>query len=306
MHMPRPAHLLVLSCVLFAVAAVGCGRSSPAAGGSGRVQVVAAENFWGSLAAQLGGDRVAVRSIITNPDTDPHAFEPTAADARAMAGARLAIVNGVGYDAWAGRLLAAGPAPERRVLDVGSLVGVASGGNPHRWYSPPDVERVTVAITNDLQRLDPRHAGYYAQRMRAFRQTGLDGYHREIAQIRARYAGVAVGASESVFAPLAQALGLRLLTPAGFLNAVSEGTDPTAADKGAVDRQITARQIKVWVYNGQNATPDIQRLNATARGAHIPIATVTETLTPAGASFQAWQVRELRDLAHALARATGR
>ena len=104
-----------------------------------------------------------------------------------------------------------------------------------------------------------------------------------------------MGASESIFAPLAQALGLKLITPPGYLKAITEGTDPTPADKATTDRQIATRQIKVWVYNSQNATPDVQRLNDAAKAAGIPIATVTETLTPAGASFQAWQSRQLEE-----------
>ena len=114
-----------------------------------------------------------------------------------------------------------------------------------------------------------------------------------------------VGASESMFALMAPALGLDLLTPPSFLTAISEGTDPTAADKAAVDQQIRYRQIKVYVYNSQNATPDIQRQIEEARSAGIPVATITETLVPAGASFQAWQVGELRGLAAALAQAAG-
>jgi zinc/manganese transport system substrate-binding protein len=268
--------------------------------------VVAAENFWGSIAQQLGGTRVEVASIIDNPNTDPHAYEPTAANARTLATARLAIVNGVGYDAWASKILDANPVDGRVVLSVGKLVGASAGANPHRWYSPPDVERVIARLSADYQRLDAGHAAYYAAQRRAFERRGLAQYRGLIAQIRSRYAGVPVGASESIFAPLAGALGLRLLTPGRFLNAVSEGTDPAAQDKTTVDRQIAGRRIEVWVYNSQNATPDVQRLTAAARRAGIPVATVTETLTPAGASFQDWQARELRGLAAALARSTGR
>jgi zinc/manganese transport system substrate-binding protein len=303
--MPRHARQLALLAVLLAGLA-GCGGAGPRAGGSGKLQVVAAENFWGSIARQVGGPRVEVASIVGNPNADPHDYEPTAADARTLAGARMAIVNGVGYDAWATKLLSANPVDGRAVLDVGKLAGVPAGGNPHRWYSPPDVQRVIAQLSADYQRLDPGHAAYYAQRRRAFEQRGLGEYSRLIDRIRSRYAGVAVGASESIFVPLAQALGLRLLTPDRFLNAISEGTDPAAQDKASVDRQIGGRQIKVWVYNSQNATPDIQRLNAAARRAGIPVVTVTETLTPAGASFQDWQVRELRQLAAALAGGTGR
>ena len=286
------AALLILS---------GCGQGAADAGG--KLQVVAAENVWGSIAQQLGGNRVEVTSIITNPASDPHDYEPTSADARAMAGARLAIVNGIGYDSWASRLLAANPTPGRVTLDVGDLLGLAAGDNPHQWYSPAAVRRMVRAISADYRKLEPGHGAYFAHRRAAFETNALARYRRLLAQIRRRYAGTPVGASESIFAPLGSALGLRLLTPASFLDAISEGTEPTPADKATVDRQIATGRIAVWVYNPQNATPDIQRLNEAARRAGIPIVTVTETLVPAGASFESWQVRELEALRAALAKA---
>src|SRR4051795_12309550 len=94
--------------VLAALALASCG-SSAGAGSDGKLQVVAAENFWGSLASQLGGDRVKVTDIIHSPGADPHDYEPTPADARTMATAKLAIVNGIGYDPWAKKLLSANP-----------------------------------------------------------------------------------------------------------------------------------------------------------------------------------------------------
>jgi zinc/manganese transport system substrate-binding protein len=297
-----------LSVAVLCLALVGCGSGSgsAAATGSGKLQVVAAENFWGSLAEQLGGDRVQVTSIITNPAADPHDYEPTSDDARTMAGAQVAIVNGIGYDEWAPKLLAANPVAGRITLTVGDLLGLKQGDNPHQWYSPASVQRVISQITADYKQLDPNHAAYFDRLHKQVESRNLAGYKRLIAQIKARYSGVPVGASESIFAAMAPALGLRLLTPPGFLSAISEGTDPTAADKAKVDGQITGHQIKVWVYNSQNATPDVQRLNAEAKAAGIPVATVSETMTPAGASFEAWQVRELEGLQAALAKATGR
>jgi zinc/manganese transport system substrate-binding protein len=288
------------------LALAGCGASGTASpAGSGKLRVVVAENFWGSIATQLGGDRAQVASIITNPATDPHDYEPTPADARNLAGARLAIVNGIGYDPWAPKLLSANPVDGRAVLNVGDIVGIKAGGNPHRWYSPANVQRVIDAVTASYKRLDPKHASYFDAQRRRFETSGLARYKSLIASIRNRYAGVAVGASESVFAPLAGSLGLRLLTPNGFLDAISEGSDPTASDKTTVDQQIARRQIKLWVYNSQNTTPDVQRVTEQARSRQIPIATVTETLTPASATFEDWQSRQLQALARALRDATG-
>ena len=281
--------------------------SSPtAAPASGRLSVVAAENVWGSIAAQLGGTRVSVRSIVNKPDADPHAYEPTPADARTVSSAKYAIYNGVGYDPWAPKLLDADPQPGRKVLSVGDLVGVKAGGNPHRWYSPANVTRVIDQITADYKRLDAADAVYFDQQHTAFTSTGLARYHALIADIRAKYAGTPVGASESVFAPLADALGLDLLTPETFLDAISEGSEPTAADKATIDHQIKTRQIKVYVFNSQNSTPDVQAQVDEATTAGIPPTTITETLAPASATFQDWQVGQLTSLEGALAQATGK
>ncbi|HTZ88189.1 MAG TPA: zinc ABC transporter substrate-binding protein [Solirubrobacteraceae bacterium] len=284
-----------------------CGRSgAPSQGMNGRIEVVAAENFWGSIAAQLGDEKAKVQSIIVNPATDPHSYEPSAANARAIAGARLVLVNGLGYDGWASRLLDASPGDDRDVLDVGKVLGLSEGANPHQWYAPSSVHRIAEAIVAAYRRLDPGAASYFAERERAFFAQGLARYDRLRREIRARYAGTPVGYSESIFRPLGEDLGLKLMTPYSFAKAVAEGTDVTAADKRAVDEQARARAIKVWVFNSQNVTPDVQRVTELARSQKIPIATVTETLTPANASFEQWQTAELEGLARALHEATGR
>src|SRR5262249_51142139 len=160
------------------------------------------------------------------------------------------------------------------------------GGNPHRWYSPENVHQVIRAIASDYPKLDPKHAAYFKRREAGFETRGLAAYRRLIATIRHRYRGVPVGASESIFAPLAQALGLHLMTPPSFLKAISEGTEPTAADRTTIDRQIARKQIRVWVYNSQNSTPDVGRITDAARKRGIPVTTISETLVPPSASFQ--------------------
>lgn len=268
--------------------------------------MVSTINSWGSIATQLGGSRVVETSIITNPATDPHSYDPTPTDARAVAGADVFIQNGIGYDPWAAKMLAANPVGGRAVLDVGALVGVADGGNPHRWYSPADVRAVVDQITADYVKEDPGDKGYFEQRKAAFLTTDLATYNDLIAAIKAKYAGVKVGASESIFSPLAQALGLDLVTPASFLTAISQGTDVSAADKATIDAQISSKQIKVYVFNSQNSTPDVAAQVSAAQGAAIPVVAVTETLSPAKATFQQWQCAQLQHLASALHTATGR
>jgi zinc/manganese transport system substrate-binding protein len=305
---------ILSAAIATAVAVSGCSTAdqpAPASSGgtsaaSKMINVVAAENFWGSIAAQLGGKQVKVTNIINSPDADPHDYEPTAADGRAIAEADLVLINGIGYDTWATRLAAANPNSSRTDLTVGTLIGVADGGNPHRWYNPDDVQKVIDQLVTDYQRIDPADSAYFIQQKEAFETTGLAGYKRVIADIKAKYAGTPVGASESIFAMVAPALGLNLLTPPGFLKAISEGTDPTAADKKTIDQQIATKAIKVYVYNSQNATPDIQIQIKAARSHGIAVSTITETLTPATASWQQWQSTQLTALESALAQATGK
>jgi zinc/manganese transport system substrate-binding protein len=298
--------LLLSACSTPAASKSGGDPTSAGSAGGTVITAAASINAWGSILAQLGGTHVETTSIITNPDTDPHDYEPTPADGRVIATASLFVENGVGYDSWAAKAVAANPDSKRTVVNVGDLTGTPEDGNPHRWYSPPDVEKVADAMTAALQKADPGDSAYFDTQRQAFENTGLAEYHRLINDIRTKYAGTPVGASESIFAPLASALGLDLITPASFLKAISEGTDPSAADKSTIDDQISGKKIKVYVFNSQNATPDVAAQVSAAKKRSLPVSTVTETLSPAGTSFQDWQSAQLKDLESALAQATGK
>jgi zinc/manganese transport system substrate-binding protein len=294
--------------LLGVVTLTACATSSASPGsrlGSGKALTVAASiNAWGSMLSQLGGDKVHETSIVSRPNTDPHDYEPTPADGRTIAASRLFVENGIGYDSWAAKAVAASGDSTRMVIDVGRLVGVAEGGNPHRWYSPTDVETVANAITADLKMVDPADATYFDAQRQTFENTGLATYHQLVHDIKTKYSGTPVGASESIFAPLSEALGLDLLTPPSFLKDISEGTDPSAADKATIDHQISTKLIKVYVFNRQNSTPDVAAQVAAAKSAGIPVTTITETLSPVGMSFQDWQSAQLRALETALQQAT--
>ena len=301
----------VLAAVAASALAAGCSTAtagSQAGAGSpgGKIIVVAAEDFWGSIAKQLGGSKVTEASIISNPNTDPHDYEPTASDARTISMAKLVVINGIGYDPWAAKLLAANPVDGRQTLNVGDLLGLKDGDNPHQWYSAAHVRQVAAAITADYKRLDPADAAYFTRQQHRFETVALAPYNRLIAQIRARYAGTPVGASESIVSPLAATLGLKMLTPYSFLRAISEGGEPTAQDKATIDAQIRNKEIKIYIYNSQNATPDVTAQVREARARHIPVTTLTETLVPANATFEQWQVSQLERLESALHQATGR
>jgi zinc/manganese transport system substrate-binding protein len=248
---------------------------------------------------QVGGAKVNVQSVVSDPNADPHEYESSANDARAFAEARLVILNGAGYDDWGTKLLDANPSSTRQVLTVADLLGKKVGDNPHFWYSPDYVVRVADAITAQYRSIDPADAGYFDQRRAEF-TTALHPYIDEIGKIKAKYAGTSVGATESIVVYLAAALGLNLTTPAEFMNAVAEGTDPPASAVVEFQDQITSNQIKVLVYNVQTLTAVTTTVKALASSHHIPSVGVSETLLPENLSFEDWQLKQLASLEVAL------
>jgi zinc/manganese transport system substrate-binding protein len=286
--------------VALTMLATGCGAGAVATQPQpGVINVVAAENFWGSLVSQLGGTRVRVLSIVTNPSTDPHDYESSAAAARAVAEAGYVIQNGAGYDDWIGKLLAASPSESRRVFNVGAYLGKRPGDNPHLWYNPDYVTAAENHIEADLKALDPGGRAYFTARRQAT-DAAFAGIRAQLAQIRRAEAGRPVASTESIFVYLARYLGLRLITPPAFMNAVSEGNDPPAASVAEMTRQLSARQAGVLVYNKQTATALTTSVRELAARNHIPVVGVTETVQPPGASFEQWFSGELAALRHAL------
>jgi zinc/manganese transport system substrate-binding protein len=290
---------VVLLAAAVALVAAGCGTPGSTANSTHTLQVVAGQNFWGSIAAQLGGTHVSVTSIVTNPNADPHDYESSTKDARAFATADYVILNGAGYDDWASKLLSANPNAGRKVFTVADLLKKKAGDNPHFWYNPDWVEQVADKITADYQAIDSANASYFSQQRTAFR-AALQPYHDRIAKIRSAFSGVSVGATESVFEYLATALGLNLISPPEFMKAVAEGSDPPAQTVAEFNNLVAGKKIKVLVHNVQtstNITEDLKR-QATSNG--IPVVGVSETLQPVDATFQEWQDAQLLTLQNAL------
>jgi zinc/manganese transport system substrate-binding protein len=298
--MTRVIKALLVATLLSAPLAA-CG-SPPAGAGSGRtLQVIAGENFWGSIAAQLGGSKVSVTSIVTNPNTDPHEYESSATDARAFATADYVVLNGAGYDDWGQKLLAGNPSQSRKVFTVADLLNKKAGDNPHFWYNPNWVEQVADKITADYQALDSADSGYFTQQRQAF-ATALKPYHDAIAHIRSAFNGVPLGSTESIFVYMAQALGVNLMSPPEFMQAISEGNDPPAQTVAEFQNQISQHQIKVLVYNTQTSTPITENLKQLATKNGIPVVGISETVEPPTASFPDWQTKQLNSLQAALSR----
>jgi zinc/manganese transport system substrate-binding protein len=302
--MPARRHasstFVTVAAILVVVAGACASRPSGTESGTkASIHVVAAESFWGSIAGQLGGAHAAVQSVISDPNADPHDYESTSADARAIAGADEVVINGAGYDPWADKLVRANARKGRVVLRVADLVGKNDGDNPHLWYDPAFVEQTADRITADYQRLDAPHTAYYAARRASLRQA-MQPYHQLIEAIRSSFAGTKVGATETIFEYMAEALGLDLVSPKAFMQAVAEGNDPPAASVAEFQRQLDGGAIKTLVFNAQTATAVTTNLVKQAAGRKLPTVAITETLQPVTATFQAWQERQLRAVQQAL------
>ncbi len=267
------------------------------AAAAGPVKLVAAENFYGAIAHQVGGLEVSVTSILNNPEQDPHLFEASPTVARQIADARIVIVNGAGYDPWMDKLLRTAARPSRIVINVAALTGKKDGDNPHLWYDPATMPKVAQALADALTKADPDHATDYADRL----QTTLASLARirtRVAALRARYKGTPVTATEPVFGYLAAAVGLKMRNER-FQVAVMNDTEPSARDLAAFENDLKQHKVKALIYNKQVTEKLTQRLIDIAKKAKVPVVAVTET-QPENASFSDWMLGELDALDKAL------
>jgi zinc/manganese transport system substrate-binding protein len=299
--MPRVPSPLLLVAVGTALAASGCGRSTPAApAAAGAVRVVAGENFWGNITAQIGGSHVQVTSIITDPNADPHTYETDPKDAAAISEARFVVLNGVGYDDFAQRLLPSHGSTGRVVLTMEKVLQVSgSNPNPHLWYSPTYVTAGARVIESQLARTDPTDAPAFASGLARF-LAAYQPYVDTLAEIKAKYGGTRVAYTERVPGYLLQAAGLILGTPASFAQAIEDGNDPSPGDTAAIDEAMSHHTVKVLLYNAQVTSPVTAKVQELARDNRIPVVGVAETIPSGYATFQAWQIAQADAVLRAL------
>ena len=260
--------------------------------------VVAAENFYGDVARQIGGDRVAVVSLMNNPDQDPHLFETTPGTVRQIADAQIVIANGADYDPWMDKLIGVAPRPGRVVIDVARLVGKRAGDNPHLWYEPATMPAAAKAMAEAFGAADPAHKADYDARLKTF-VASLKPLNDKIAAIRAKFVGASVTASEPVFGYMATALGLKMRN-GRFQLSIMNDTEPAARDVAAFEQDLKDHKVRVMFFNKQASDKAVERLVNLARKSRIPVVGVTET-APAGQSYQDWMLGELNDTEKALA-----
>jgi zinc/manganese transport system substrate-binding protein len=285
----------------FSLGATPCvGSSCP----SSVINVVAAENFWGSLVTQIGGVHAHVTSIITDPNTDPHEYEANDSDAKAIANAQYIILNNVGYDDWATSLIAADGDTNQTILNVGDSLGVyVTGGivtgNPHLWYDPTYVNETVAWMYHNLTTIAPQWTGYFTAQYDNL-TASLDQLYGEVGIIRHDFAGTNVSSTESIFVYLANATDLNLVSPPAFMEAVAEGNDPPDQSVITFEDQLESGNVSVLVYNAQTVTPLTTEVKQIAINHNVTVMSVTETIVPPTVSFQQWMGGELDALYVAL------
>ncbi|MGH8258692.1 MAG: metal ABC transporter solute-binding protein, Zn/Mn family [Steroidobacteraceae bacterium] len=291
----------------------------PAHAASRPLRIVAAENFYGDIAAQLAGPGAQVVSVLNNAAADPHLFEPGISTARAVADADLVIYNGLSYDVWMEKLLAGTRAPHRRIVVAASMLAqrppdgaktdrdaphrAARFRNPHLWYDPAVIRGVARAIAAQLTEADPAGRARYDARLRRFLES-MRSVDTEIARLRAHFSGTVVASTEPLAQYLTEAIGLTMSNER-FQLSVMNGTEPSARDTADFERALRERRVRVLIYNGQVASSAVRRLLDIARESGIPVVGMTET-EPPGVDYQQWMLDELRALGAALQRVVPR
>jgi zinc/manganese transport system substrate-binding protein len=268
-----------------------------------KINVVAAENFYGDVVHQLGGDRVDVTSILSNPDQDPHLFEASPKTARALQHANLVVYNGADYDPWMTKLLNASKNAKRTTIVAADLVGKKGGDNPHLWYDPATMPAVARAVSAALASADPANKSLYDANLAKFLDS-LKPIDDKVAALRSQYAKVPVTATEPVFGYMSDAIGLDMRNQRFQLAAMND-TEASASDIAAFERDLRERRVNVLIYNSQATEALTKRMLKLAQQSHVPTVSVTET-EPAGKNFQQWMLTQLDALDKALAANKGK
>ena len=297
--------IISLATIVLLLATAACGTQTtkpvsthaPEVTGNGSIQVLAAENFYADIALQVGGPQVTVRTILSDPNTDPHEYESSTKDAAAVSDARLLIKNGAGYDAFIDKLMAAGPRSTREVIDVSELARADKGQNPHVWYRPDVASLLAETLAEKFSGIDPQDAEVFRANARTF-TSSLAPLNRKVAAMRSKYQGTPVLPTEQVSNYLLSAAGLQ---PAHgeFQRAIEEGTDPPARAVQEFRRQLTGRRVKLLVYNTQTTSKITEQMRQLAREQSVPVVGVSETL-PKGKTFQEWMLGTLEAIETAL------
>lgn len=267
--------------------------------GSGKIDIIAAENFYGEVAQAVGGDQVEVTSILTNPNMDPHGYEPTAQTSRVVEDAQMIVYNGIGYDSWMDKLInASSLSASKSIIKVAEdVMGKKTGDNEHVWYDPAAMPKLAIKIADDLAKLDPSHAADFHKRAQSY-IASLDPLKEKILKLK-QASGGKIDLSEPIFAYMADALHFKV-GDSEFAKAIDEGTDPSPASLSELQSDMKNKKIKFFVYNIQNSSPIVDNMIEIANANGIPLVEVTET-EPTGKNYLQWMNGQLDEVNRALA-----
>jgi zinc/manganese transport system substrate-binding protein len=269
------------------------GQRAASAAAPGVIKAIGVENEYADVIAQVGGQYVRVTSIESDPNTDPHTFEASPKIAAQIAAARLVVENGLGYDDWADKIMAAAPNAGRKLINAQHLLNLPDNTpNPHLWYDPKTMQAVAEAVATDLAALQPAHAAYFRANAAKF-DASLKPWFASIASFKAAFGGTPVAVSEPVGDYMLQAIGTDILTPFSLQAAIMNGTDPAPQDVTAENALFTGHKVKVFVYNQQVTDPLTQSFLSLAKRNGIPIVGVYETMPAPGYNYQTWMVAEV-------------
>ncbi|MEX2462362.1 MAG: zinc ABC transporter substrate-binding protein [Paenibacillaceae bacterium] len=289
--------LLVLTAIALVSLLSGCGKDK-GANDSGKIKIVAAENFYGEVAQAVGGDLVEVVSLLTGPDMDPHDFEPTPQASKDVNAAQVIIYNGIGYDAWINKIIdASGDVKNKTVIAVASdVMGKKEGDNEHQWYNPETFPKYAKDLAEKLGQIDPDHVATYTKQADAYMATltPLIDLVKELRQATT----VPIAVSEPIFDYMAEALNLNVIDKK-FEMAAEKGIDPSPANVAQLQDDIKAKKIKMFVNNIQSSSPIIENMITLSKENGIPIIEVTETL-PKDKTYIQWMMDILIQIKAAL------
>jgi zinc/manganese transport system substrate-binding protein len=297
------APLLIFSGIALSLALAGCSTAATPQKDDGLIHVVASTNVYGDIVRQVGGDRVSVTSIISDPSQDPHSYEADAQVQLALSKADIVIQNGGGYDDFVGTLLKGANNPKVMLLNATTISGYdqkpATGEfNEHLWYDFPTVKKVAAKIESSLAKLDPKDASAFAAKGATFTDA-VGVLESTEAGLKTSTAGNGVAITEPVPLYMLDAIGLVDRTPEKFSAAIQGGTDVSPVVLAETLALFSDHAVKLLAYNEQTSGPQTEQVLAAAKKAGVAVVAVRETL-PVGKDYIAWMTATLAEITTAL------
>ncbi len=294
--------------VAAALALAGCsstGSQSAAGGTDARtINVVASTDVWGSIAKSVGGDRVAVTSIIDDPDKDPHQYEANAQNQLILSKADVIVENGGGYDDFVNTMITSAKnesAIRLNAVDISGKQAPADGAlNEHVWYDFPTVQKVIDQIESTYSQVDTKDAALFAGNADALKGK-IAAMERQEADLKTKYTGVGASITEPVPLYMLESIGLVNKTPAGFSKAVEEGTDVAPSVLQETLALYSDHAVKLLAYNEQATGPQTKAALTAAKNNGIAVVPLSETL-PNGKDYVGWMSDNLNAISAALAK----